>query len=235
MIRFVPNMSRRDSSLELMEDPNLPPGDLVEALRQIRTLNHAFGGVHQSVRAIAALTERADQFTLLDVGCGDGEIPRRTHQWAKSKGITCSGLGVDLTSESIELARALTSPDAPLTFSQADLFDLGDEDTFDIVHTSLMLHHLNDEEAERALRKMLRLAKSAVVVNDLHRAWLCWAGAAIGARALTSSYVVQADAPHSVLRAFKRRELEALAQASGAREWSITWTFPFRWIMVLHR
>ena len=137
------------------------------------------------VRAIAALTERADQFTLLDVGCGDGEIPRRTHQWAKSKGITCSGLGVDLTSESIELARALTSPDAPLTFSQADLFDLGDEDTFDIVHTSLMLHHLNDEEAERALRTRWSLRLEI-------RLWLL--------RGLKSATRIRADrhAAHSV-------------------------------------
>ena len=43
------------------------------------------------------------------------------------------------------------------------------DDAVDVVHASLLLHHLDPRDAVIALREMRRVAREAVVVNDLRR------------------------------------------------------------------
>ena len=228
-----PPMAQRDTTQEVMEDPALPRADLDHALQELRRMNRLFGGIRMSTREIRETVEGQSAFSLLDVGCGDGEIPRQMALWARAQGVGFEGLGIDLTPASVELARALTPKTLPLAFKEVNLFDLEDSKGWDVVHTSLVMHHLGDDEIVRALRKMLRLCRLAVVVNDLHRSPLAWAGAKLGARLVTDSHVVRADAPHSVRRAFARGELEALAKKAGATKIKIAWKFPFRWILRL--
>ena len=231
--RARPDFSVRDQRLEMMEDPDLPRSDLDDALRELRRMNRVFGGVHMSRQAIARAVGGRTSFTMLDVGCGDGEIPRDVAKWAAAKGKGFDALGVDLTQASIDLARELTSPQWSIRYSKTDLFDLPEDQKWDIVHTSLVMHHLTEAQTDAAIAKMLRLARVAVIINDLHRAPVAWLGAALGARAVTRCHVVHADAPHSVARAFVREDLEAMARRSDASASELSWRFPYRWMLRL--
>ena len=237
LLPSLPDLSRRDGELEVMERADLPREDLDEALVELRRMNRLFGGVRMSAHAVGEEMSRAQSsqgpFTMLDVGCGDGEIGRQVARLAASRGHAFSSLGVDLTEASIDLARRLTPPGWPLRFERVDLFDMDESQRFDVVHTSLVMHHLSEREGALALKKMLRLARRCVIINDLHRSSIAWLGAWLGSRLVTRSHVVHADAPHSVRRAFVREELEALAERSGASRHALRWEFPFRWLMRL--
>jgi sugar phosphate isomerase/epimerase len=105
-------------------------------------------------------------------------------------------------------------------------------DRYDIVHGSLMLHHFPEDRAADALRKMQRLARIGVVIQDLHRHPLHWAGSHLLIPLLTEDAMARHDGPVSVLRGFTRDELEAIAEDAGLKHASVGWHPPFRWLLV---
>jgi ubiquinone/menaquinone biosynthesis C-methylase UbiE len=89
--------------------------------------------------------------------------------------------------------------------------------TFDIAHASLVLHHLEPEEAVALLRDMARVARLGVVINDLARGRLAWAGACLLAHLTTRNAFTRHDAPLSVRRAYTVAEARALFERAGLR------------------
>ena len=72
--------------------------------------------------------------------------------------------------------------------------------SFDIVHSSLVLHHLGSAAAVALMREMSRIARLGVVVNDLDRSRLGWIGAWLLGHLLTANRYTRNDAPLSVRR-----------------------------------
>jgi ubiquinone/menaquinone biosynthesis C-methylase UbiE len=93
---------------------------------------------------------------LLDVGCGPGTI---TADFA-TRLAPGTVLGIDASAEVIDAARR-DHPD--VTFSVADVYDLGLEDaSWDVVHAHQVLQHLADPVA--ALREMRRVVRPGGIV-----------------------------------------------------------------------
>jgi hypothetical protein len=82
---------------------------------------------------------------------------------------------------------------------------------------------------------MYERSELGVVVNDLHRHPLAWAGIHVITRVLSGNPMLRNDAPLSVLRAFRRHELLELAREAGLPEARVSWRPMFRWQMVAER
>ena len=90
---------------------------------------------------------------VLDVGCGAGYLARRM---ARVVGPSGSVEGIDPSSEAIAYARQ-TAPDN-VTFTVAAAEDLPHpDDSFDLVVSSLVLHHIDPEQRQTALAEMRRV------------------------------------------------------------------------------
>ena len=100
-----------------------------------------------------------------------------------------------------------------------------------MAHAGLFLHHFDDAQAARVLREMRRVAR-VVVLNDLHRHPVAYYAIAALATLFQTSAMFRADAPHSVLRGFRRDELARVVEAAGLGG-TIAWRWAFRWIAVL--
>jgi ubiquinone/menaquinone biosynthesis C-methylase UbiE len=87
--------------------------------------------------------------------------------------------------------------------------------SFDVVHASMVLHHLTVDEALRLIREMARVARLGVVVNDLERSRLGWIGAWLMAHLLTGNRYTRHDAPLSVRRSYRAVEMAALLRDAG--------------------
>ena len=87
--------------------------------------------------------------------------------------------------------------------------------SFDVVHASMVLHHLTVDEAVRLIREMARVARLGVVVNDLERSRLGWIGAWLMAHLLTGNRYTRHDAPLSVRRSYRAVEMAALLRDAG--------------------
>jgi ubiquinone/menaquinone biosynthesis C-methylase UbiE len=86
----------------------------------------------------------------------------------------------------------------------------------DLVHFSLVLHHLPDNEVESVLGEAAAAATGGVLVNDLVRSYAAW----LGVKALTGilgDSVARVDGPLSIRRAFRPAEIEERAKRAGLR------------------
>jgi 2-polyprenyl-3-methyl-5-hydroxy-6-metoxy-1,4-benzoquinol methylase len=232
----MPDLSRRVHRSEIMEDPSIPQEEFSRALDELETINRLLGGHSTSLSGVAALLPPGvRRFSLLDIGTGGGDFPRRLVAWAKDRGIVAEVKGIDLLPAAIEHARRRSGGFPEIGFAREDLLALQGEEEFDIVHAALLLHHLDDVGAREALRRMNALARWGIVVNDLRRHALAWYPIRGLTRLFSASRIIRNDAPLSVERAFLRGELEALAGAAGLTWPRIRGRWAFRWQMVVHK
>jgi len=217
-------MRRLAHATELLDGPLDDPTALAGNLRDLARVNRWLGGVRLSDRALDALTALAAAegraLTLLDVGTGGADIPLALIERWRRRGRRLDVTGVDDRDEIIAAARRATPglEEASLRLVVADGRALPwPDDAFDVVHCSLVLHHLDEPGAITLLREMTRVARHGVIVNDLARGRLSWLGAWLLGHLGTTNRYTRNDAPLSVRRAYSLPEARALLAAAGLR------------------
>jgi len=212
-------MRRLDATPELL-DGRLDGPDLAGNLRDLTRVNRWLGGASLSWQAIApvlAATDVGRPLRLIDVGTGAADIPRRLLAGAASRGWPLEVTATDVRPEIVDLARAGSDdPALSIELGRPDRIEAPD-DAYDIGHASMVIHHLDPPDAIRMLTELRRIARLAVVVNDLDRAPHWWAGAWMLAHLLTGNRYTRHDAPLSVKRGYTVGELIGLGIEAGLR------------------
>jgi 2-polyprenyl-3-methyl-5-hydroxy-6-metoxy-1,4-benzoquinol methylase len=216
---------------ELMDDPALDPAEHENALRGLARLNWMGGAASILWPEIARELDQAGvggKVSLADVATGSGDLPRAL--WKKSGG-RLEILGLDISPVAAERARELSPPE--IRFQAMDCLAEPLPEA-DIVVCSLFFHHLTDDQAADLLAKMRQAARRLVLVSDLERGWLSYAGVWLAARALTRSRVVHVDSGLSIRAAWTRQEMLSLADRAGCPGARVERRFPFR-LLLAHR
>ena len=223
----------RSDELELMDDLSIQGEELETTLAEIERINQTLGGYAPSIEALQALLPSgAKRVSVLDVGTGSADLPRRMVEWGRDRGIEVRVKAIDLAQTTVDRARRLSRSHPEIDVELTNLFDL-DGVQFDVVHAALVLHHFPGGSAADAIRKMFQLAKLGVVVNDLHRHLVAWASIKLITRLFSKSRLVKNDGPLSVRRGFLREDLEAICKAAGVPKPEIAWRPMFRWRMLI--
>ena len=202
---------------EWMDAPDLDAATVEWTLRDLRRVNRWLGGAALTLGALETMTRRlprGSELSVLDVATGAADIPAAIASWARRRGLRARVVASDFNARL--LARAERAPGVALAVADARALPFPAR-SFDVVTCSLALHHLLPDEAPSMLREMARVARRAVVVNDLMRTWLGLAGAWAVSRLFTRNAVTRHDAPLSVRRAYTRREVEGFAERAGLR------------------
>lgn len=133
-------------------------------------------------------------------------------------------VGVDLNPRSAPVARAATPAGLEIDYVTGDAADLGWAPDFII--SSLVAHHMGDDELRGFVRWMEGTAVRGWFINDLHRHWLAWRG--FQALALVAGWhpIVRHDGALSVRRAFVRGDWARILDGVEA---DVAWHLPFRW------
>ena len=109
--------------------------------------------------------------TVLEVGCGTGELALAAKALAGAGG---SMYGIDASPEMIEVARAkVAKGNIDIDFRVGLIEALTFEDSrFDVVLSSLMMHHLPDELKRKGLAEIYRVLKRGgkLFIVDIKRA-----------------------------------------------------------------
>jgi len=223
---------------EWMDDFSITDERLRAALDDIRWINRLLGGYRATTRILDPVLRSRSSLRVLDVGTGSGDYPARLARRGRRMGTSVEAVGVDLNPATVGYGRAWLdahlSPDLrPRTrIDIADALDLPYADNaFDVTHAALFLHHFHGADAVQLLREMARVSRLGIVVNDLHRHPLAYAGIWALSRLLRMASMVQHDGPLSVRRGFWRSDLAALAQKADLTAPSIRWHWAFRWTL----
>lgn len=232
------NFSERSQEAEWMDDPALARPELERTLSEIERINQMLGGYRPSLGGLEWLLRdhpRSVPARILDVGTGAADTPREMQRWAVAQDRSLEICAIDTSSATIDYAQARLAGAKGIALECLDLFDLPKNARFDIVHAALVLHHFPGALAVTALSAMYERATLGIVVNDLHRHPLAWAGIRILTRVFSENPMLQNDAPLSVLRAFRRTELLELCRQAGLPSPRLRWCPMFRWQLVVER
>ncbi len=206
---------QRASESELLDAADHDEALLAANFEDMRRSNRWLGGIRLTIQALEALMAgdtSNTRLTLLDIGTGSLDIPVAVSKWAKNRGIDSRIVATDVSFQILNLFPRL-SVDALVT---ADARQLPFVDgSFDVVTSSMLLHHLDRPAAILALREMGRVARRGVVVNDLVRGRVWYFGALVLSRIITRNPLTRNDAPLSVRRAYTVKELSELSGMAG--------------------
>jgi ubiquinone/menaquinone biosynthesis C-methylase UbiE len=212
-------MERLTHATELLDGPLDEPATLDGNLRDLRRINRWLGGVALSAAAIEALAAHRAELTLLDVGTGGADIPAALVRLARTRHRRLHAVGIDSRPEILAAAlrvRAGAATEDAVELHVGDGRRLGyAERSFDVVHASLVLHHLDPPGAVDLLREMGRVTRLGVVINDLDRTRVGLVGAWLLSHLFTGNRYTRHDAPLSVRRAYRPQEAAALLHAAG--------------------
>jgi ubiquinone/menaquinone biosynthesis C-methylase UbiE len=211
-------MDRLQGATELLDGLLDDPVPLAANLRDLRRLNRLTGGARLSVRAVRNLIP--DGGTVIDVGTGGADIPALLLSDARRRSVSLEVTATDARPEVLAAARLVdpalaTMPGLVLAIADGRALPWAD-DSFDVAHSSMVVHHLEPGDAVVLLGELRRVARSGIVVNDLDRSWTSWLGAWLLARTIARSTYTRHDAPMSVRRAYTRDEMADLIREAGA-------------------
>jgi ubiquinone/menaquinone biosynthesis C-methylase UbiE len=213
-------MDRRDGAEEHLDGPLDDQPTLVGNLRDLRRLNRLSGGVALSRWGVNRLLDgTAEPSSLIDVGTGGADIPVALLADSIWRGRLLEVTAVDSRPEVLTAAR-LARPNLDrvqrLRLALVDPERLPyQNESFDVGHASLVVHHLDEAGAVRFLAELGRVSRRGVVINDLNRGRLGLLGAWLAGRFLTRNHYTRHDSLLSVRRSYTLPEVEQLLRRAG--------------------
>ncbi len=176
--------------------------------------------------------KKLKEFSVLDVGAGSGELLRVCGEFAKRQNLRAELFGLELNKQSAQAMRIESANYKNIHVIRGDAFRLPfAEDSFDYVISSLFLHHFTDEAAMQILREMKRLARQNVYVIDLERNAASHFLYTKFVGLFLRSDLTKQDGALSILRGFKKNELETLAEKADYKEIVVQRHFPYRVVL----
>jgi 2-polyprenyl-3-methyl-5-hydroxy-6-metoxy-1,4-benzoquinol methylase len=229
----MPDFSNRSTASEMMDDFSLGHETIDPIMDELEAVNKLLGGYRVFLNALRQLNIK-DGMTVSDWGCGGGDSLRVIADWARKHKLEIYLIGVDATASAVEYARSRSLAYPKITYLETDVMsEQLKPGQFDIVISSLFTHHFEDGSWVKLIKKMRDCARYAVVINDLHRHWFAYHSIGVLTQLFSRSPMVKHDSKLSVLRSFKREELESLLEKAGIRNFTIRWMWAFRWQIII--
>jgi ubiquinone/menaquinone biosynthesis C-methylase UbiE len=210
--------------------------EVERSLADLKTINRYLGGRHTMTRLILRVASQAKcrKISWLDVGGGTGDLAALTSEALRPHGIELQTTLLD------RMPSHMSAPfrgqrDASTAGRNGLYASVGGdalalpfrEDSFDVVSSSLFVHHLEPQQVVEFARQALRIARHAFLINDLIRHPLHLALAYAG-YAFYRSPLTRHDSVASVRRAYTLEEIEHLLRQTDAERIELRKFFLFR-------
>jgi len=227
-------LGQRQLRPEVMDQPGLDPQAHQAALlglARINALTRSASCFFPAIRRLAS-QKRPRRLRILDVACGGGDTVRAISRLGRREGIDLEVHGCDISDEAVTLATAAARAEGlEAHFFQADAIGAPLPGGYQLITTSLFLHHLREVDAEALLSSMAAATLEQVMVHDLIRSHLDLLLTWIGTRLLSRSPIVHIDGPLSVGGAFQLDEVAHLATAAGLAGAQVSRFWPERFLL----
>ncbi len=232
------DFSFRSDREELMDDFRGSEQELKVILDDITRVNTILGGSKITLNAVFRLIKknRKKSYTIIDVGCADGNMLRELALTARKLKIEVNLIGVDLNGDALRIAREKSVDFPEISYFEKDILsdDLNDFKC-DIVMNTLMMHHLPDNEILKFIKQFSNLASIGVVINDLHRSIWAYYLFPIFSLIFIKTDVAKIDGLISISKGFKKKDLQSIKNQLHHLEHQIKWKWAFRYLWVMQK
>ena len=214
-------MMKRVVVPELLDNDAGTLREIEDSLADLRMFNRRFGGVSvmSTLLLEVATRKRLTTISFLDVAGASGDVATLSGEFLARHGITLKPVLLDRAASHLNRSQPAVCGDA-LALPFAD-------NSFDVVGSSLFLHHLEPGQIVAFTNEALRVARHAFLVNDLVRNPVHLAVAEAG-RLIYRSRITRHDAPASVRRAYTVREMKDFVAQTKAESFQIGTYYFFR-------
>ncbi|SDC15144.1 2-polyprenyl-3-methyl-5-hydroxy-6-metoxy-1,4-benzoquinol methylase [Sanguibacter gelidistatuariae] len=218
---------------ELMDDPDCDPAALARTYRHFRVINGLVSRWRRVYTSrLRPLLSPTAPTSLLDIGCGGGDVPRALARWAAREGLLLEITAIDPDARAAAFAAA-EPPVAGLTFARTTSSELVRAGArFDIVTSNHLLHHLDPAELRTMLADSEALSRRLVVHNDIARSPVAYGAYLVGTlpwrRSRPDASFIHDDGLLSIRRSYRRGELAAAVPPG----WRVVRQRPYRLLLV---
>lgn len=233
------NTSFRTNQAEIMDNFELGGEELEKVLKDLENINKWLGGNKVTLSGIKKIVRdnpELQEWNIVDIGCGNGAMLREIAQWGKKSNIKLNLTGVDANTHAISIAQKLSVNYPNIEFKAKDVFsEAYRKQNFDIVLCTLTLHHFTDPQIIELLKLFHRQAKYGVLINDLHRSKLAYRLFQAFCAVFINNEIARKDGLISILRGFKRVELERFSAKIPTNQAKIKWKWAFRYQWIIQK
>jgi 2-polyprenyl-3-methyl-5-hydroxy-6-metoxy-1,4-benzoquinol methylase len=219
-------LKHRETELkELMDDPHCDLFLLFNTYAQFKQINQYFSGWRTIYKKwIRPYALKNPNCSVLDVGCGGGDVMLMLAQWAKKDGITITCHGIDPDPHAMAYIKTQTFP-ANVSFSQSSLKSLLQQPKrYDFVISNHILHHLTTSETIALLEEAQQACLHQVIFNDICRSDLAYGAFSCLSALFYRDSFAHYDGCLSIQRSYTLPELRAILPPS----WQVQTQFPYR-------
>ncbi len=217
---------KRSYQKEIMDDFSIKDERIDRALKELKIINKYLGGNSVSKKGIRIFKNKNEDLTVLDIGGGASDVLR---------GIVLpeNFVTLDLNFRACEYIKNSSRKSEVVC---GDALDLPiKKNSFDLIHASLFIHHLTENQIEELFKNLISIAKEGIIINDLRRSVFALAGIKILTSIFSKSKMVKHDAPVSVKRGFTKIELVKIMKSLSIRNYSLQRKWAFRWLLIIEK
>jgi 2-polyprenyl-3-methyl-5-hydroxy-6-metoxy-1,4-benzoquinol methylase len=226
------DFSIRADRPELLDQPNIPAADVQRNLYELSIINQQLGGHTITWNGFTRLAKKGKETHVCEIGCGGGDNLKAIEKKAGNRYAGLSFTGIDINPDCIQVAEN-NRWKKPARFLVSDYSKVHFQKKPDIIFCSLFCHHFKEPELVQMFRWMYENSLSGFFINDLHRHPAAYHSIRFLTSLFSRSYLVKHDAPLSVLRGFKKKELDNLLNKAGIPHYTIQWKWAFRWLVIV--
>lgn len=175
---------------------------------------------------------RHERLSILDVGTGSADLSTEVLRRCRTR-YPATLTGLDVQPQFLALAKHRYSGNGELNLVASDALSMPFIDnSFDIVISNLVLHHFY-EQAGELLEEMFRVARFAVVVNDLLRHSIPLTFFRLFSPLFIRSSITKNDGEISIRRAFTFSEVRRLMQDRRFEDYYFVRHWSYRFGLVI--
>jgi 2-polyprenyl-3-methyl-5-hydroxy-6-metoxy-1,4-benzoquinol methylase len=232
---YIDTANRIDSR-EIMDDFTLEGEELRDALDKIAKINRLLGGNKLTLQGVKSLISKVQnkKITIVDVGCGNGDMLRALADFGKSNNLDLKLVGMDANAFTINYARKLSAGFKNISYRCKDVFgEAFKEMDYDIVLCTLTLHHFKNAEILYLTDIFRKQSRIGIVINDLQRSAIAYRLFQLICFIFRLNDMSREDGLVSILRGFKKKELQHYSKQLNLKKYTIRWKWAFRYQWII--
>lgn len=224
----------RSNELEFIDTGDYTTEEYEGCLIELRRINRWLGDESALKNSLLKQIQHDKQQTnsVLDIGAGSGEFLRIIAKFARQEGFKTNLFGLELNERSAKSILEESTEFTEILSIRANALQLPFADnTFDYTICSLFTHHFTDENVINILEEMKRVSRRKFYVIDLHRHPIPYFFYTTIGKIFLWNRLIRHDGALSILRSFKPKELEKLANFARVSQLKVSRHFPYRLVL----